>query len=1022
MKKATGLFVKIFLGIILFVLIALFAVPIIFKNQIKVKVEKAINESVKATVKFDDYKLGFFKNFPNLSFSLNRVSVVGLGNFEGDTLAGFKSFDLVFNLSSLFKKTGYEVKSVVIDRAVINAIVKQEGFTNWDIMKDTSQVNVASKPQLSTGTQSQPATTPQSRPAVSSQPQPSTAPQPQPSAAPLIQTATAQSGMKILLKKVIVTNSSVSYVDDSSRMKVFLDNVNLTLKGGMTTGETDLQIAFNAGEFTFIMDDARYINKAVLDAKIDMLAELAKWKFTFRKNYFSLNDLKLSFTGTVEMPGNDIATDINFSTAQTTSFKTLLSLIPAVYMKDYEDLKATGDFTLSGTAKGIYSDADSTLPDVTLAINVSNGLVSYPSLPEQLKNINIKSDIFINGNDLDKTIVNVDLFHMELAGNPFDMTFGLKTPISDPDFKGSMIGRIDLDALSKAVPIDSMSLSGIINLSVQMAGKMSMIEKNQYDNFKASGTIGVKNMDIAMTGYPDVKINEGNLEFTPAYAALSGTTLIVGGKSDFNLKGRIENYIPYFLSNKTLRGNLTSQSKMVDASDIMSKMSTTTPSVNKEAHAADPNAGVATSSLIPLVHAAVPHPVSTVDPVPASEPMKLIIVPANIDFDVDASIDDFNYEDIKAQKIHGHVIVRSGILSINNAAMNILNGTVKMNADYDTRDTLKPVMKADFDMQNIAIKDAFNTFNTVKKLAPAAKNIDGKISAKLNYVSLLGPDMMPVINSINGSGNIKSDAITLVESKTFDQMKETLKLGDNYSNTFKDINISFKIADGRVYVSPFDVKTGNLKMNISGDQGLDQTLNYLVKTEIPRADLGGSVNSLIDKLSAQASAFGIKVKLSDVIKVNVKVTGTFSKPVVAPVFGNSSGESTSGGAKAAATEAVKETIDNTIDKGKEKARAEAEAEGDKLIKEAEEKGQQLKDEAAKTAENIRKEADTQAQKLIDDNASKNSFQKVAAQKSADAMRKNADKKATQLTQEADVQSNKLVEEAKSKKAEMINKI
>ena len=55
-----------------------------------------------------------------------------------------------------------------------------------------------------------------------------------------------------------------------------------------------------------------------------------------------------------------------------------------------------------------------------------------------------------------------------------------------------------------------------------------------------------------------------------------------------------------------------------------------------------------------------------------------------------------------------------------------------MNADYDTRDTLKPVMKADFNIQNIGVKDAFNTFNTVQKLAPAAKGIDGKINAKLD--------------------------------------------------------------------------------------------------------------------------------------------------------------------------------------------------------------------------------------------------------------------------------------------------
>jgi vacuolar-type H+-ATPase subunit H len=281
--------------------------------------------------------------------------------------------------------------------------------------------------------------------------------------------------------------------------------------------------------------------------------------------------------------------------------------------------------------------------------------------------------------------------------------------------------------------------------------------------------------------------------------------------------------------------------------------------------------------------------------------------------------------------------------------------------------------------------------------------------------------MMPVINSINGAGSIKSNEITLLESKTFDKMKDVLKLGDKYTNTFKDINVSFKVADGRVYVSPFDVKTGNLKMNISGDQGLDQTLNYIVKTEIPRSDLGSSVNSFIDNLSAQASAFGIKYKVADVLKVNVKVTGTFSKPLVAPYFGGSSGESTTG-TKAAAQEAIKQTIDNSVDQAKAKARAEAEIQGDKLIKEAEDKGQQLRDEASKAADNIRKEADYQAQKLIDDSSTKGQLQKMAAQKGADSLKKNADKQATQLVQEADIKANKLVEEAKAKKVEMVNNI
>ena len=61
--------------------------------------------------------------------------------------------------------------------------------------------------------------------------------------------------------------------------------------------------------------------------------------------------------------------------------------------------------------------------------------------------------------------------------------------------------------------MDSISLSGIIDMSVQMEGKMSMIEKEQYESFKASGQMGINNMLVSMIGYPEVKINSAGFEF-----------------------------------------------------------------------------------------------------------------------------------------------------------------------------------------------------------------------------------------------------------------------------------------------------------------------------------------------------------------------------------------------------------------------------------------------------------------------------------------------------------------------------
>ncbi|HEX2919553.1 MAG TPA: hypothetical protein VHO50_00155, partial [Bacteroidales bacterium] len=97
MKKTAGLIGKVLLGLILLVLILLFTVPVIFKGKIRTTVEQVINESVNANVKFEDYNLSFFRNFPNLSFAMKNLSVTGIDEFSNDTLAGFGNFSFVFD-------------------------------------------------------------------------------------------------------------------------------------------------------------------------------------------------------------------------------------------------------------------------------------------------------------------------------------------------------------------------------------------------------------------------------------------------------------------------------------------------------------------------------------------------------------------------------------------------------------------------------------------------------------------------------------------------------------------------------------------------------------------------------------------------------------------------------------------------------------------------------------------------------------------------------------------------------------
>ncbi len=943
MKKFAKIFGKILVGLIALILVAMILIPVIFKKQIKEVVVTEVNAMVNAKVEIGDYSLGFFRNFPNLSFALKDLTVTGIDKFEGDTLAALDAFSVVFNLSSLFGDGGYEVKSIIVDRPIINAIVLPDSSANWDIMKPDTDT-LPEVEEESAGT------------------------------------------MKLLLRTFLINNGNITYLDATMNMSARLSDLNFRLSGDMTESETDLSMGLKIGAVDVVYDGIRYLREAVVESDVNVFADLENMKFIFRDNFFSLNNLTLNFAGEVEMPADDIRTDITFSTERT-DFKSLISLVPAVYMTGYESLRADGVFEFGGTVKGIYSEADSTLPDAVIKLAVTDGLISYPDLPEKISAINMDLNVNFNGTDMDKTIVDLSAFHFELAGNPFNMTMLLKTPMSDPDIKASAAGKIDFGSLAKAIPLEDMTLAGILEASLKMAGQMSMIEQERYQDFNAEGSMVLTNFSVEMTDMPPVTINRAAFAFNPSFAELSECNILVGKNSEFRLSGKLSNYIPYVFSDGVIMGNLNLYSPAIDLDEIMGAM---------------------------------PEDTTMVEDTTA---LALILIPTNIDFTFNAIIDKIVYGTIKPSNIKGNLVVRDGMLRVYDTGMDIVGGKMGMNALYDTRDTLKPMMTADLSVTNILVKEAFTTFNTIQKLAPAADGIDGAISMTLKFESLLGSDMMPVTNSINGEGILTSDELQIVNSPTFEKIGSVLKLNDKYSNTFKDVRISFRVKDGRVYVTPFDTKMGSVKMNISGDQGFDQTLNYYIKTEIPRAELGSAVNDLVDNLSVQASKLGLSYKPSEVIKVNLKVGGTATKPEIAPDFGGpgSDGSVTMSNLTDQAKEQVKEVVKETIDDAKAKANAELQAQADKIMKEAETQAQAIKDEAARAAEKLKAEAEVQAQNLIKEAEGKNMLAKAAAAKGADVIRKEADKKAAQLITQADVQSQKLLTRQQLKRDELLKK-
>lgn len=933
MKKGLKITAIILASLLTLLIAAGLLVPIIFKEKIREMVVTKANETVNARVAFASYRLSLFRAFPNASFTLNDLSVTGIGDFNGDTLAAVKSFSLVFNLMSLFSDEGYEIRSIGVDRPLINALVLEDGKANWNIMKEIPEQDVEVLPDTLQST-----------------------------------------SLRVALNKFSISDGRIYYSDRQSEMDAAIRDLDFNLSGNLGLDKTNLAMQLGASGVNLMMDRISYLTDAVVSFRANIDAIPDSMKFTLKDNELKVNDIILNLAGTAILPGEDIDLDLVFSTPET-SFKSLLSLVPAFYMKGYEELRASGTFSAEGAVKGIYSSADSTLPDIRLGLRVKDGVISYPDLPEKITAINIDGNINIDGKVMDNTTAEVSLFHFELAGSPFDLTFRLAYPVSDPLVSASAKGRIDLAKLQQAIPLDSISLNGLVDISAQIAGRISMLDNKQYDLFRAAGDLKISDMAVEMAGMPGLKISNAAFKFSPAFAELTALSARMGEKSDFTISGRLQNYIPYLFSNGTVRGNLSLASKMVDLNEILDIV----PSDTLEADA------------------------------PAAE---LIRIPDNIDFTFGAKIDRLTYGRLAANDVTGNIIVRDGVVTLRETGMKALGGALLVNGSYDTRMPDKPLIDAGMIISSVNIKETFNAFNSVRQLAPAAAGLGGNVSVKIDFRSLLGSNMMPLLSTISGNGEISSESVQILESKSFDRMKGVLKMNQAYTNVVRDLRATFIVNGGRLYVKPFDTKLGNIKLNVSGDQGLDKTINYLIKTEIPRAELGESANALMGAFSSQLASMGLSLTAPEIIKVNLKVGGTFTDPVITPVFAGGTGSQGAAGVVTTAAAAVTEEVTQKVN---EAAREQAE----RILKEASEKADLLRKEAESSARAIREEADLQSKKLVKDAEARGPIAVAAAKKAAEALNREADRRATQLVSEANAKADAILTEAKTRADELI---
>ena len=775
---------------ILIVLIGLLliSIPYFFKDQIKSKITEDINSKVEAKVSFADVDLSLFKNFPNATVTLNRFVIINKAPFEGDTLVSLGELNLKMSIASLFKGKDEAIKidGITSKNGLINILFDGNGKGNFDILKKDTVANQSKSKPLS-----------------------------------------------LKIKGYKIENFKFTYFDESSKIKMVIDSLNHEGNGDFSNSKLDLTTQSSAKVSVF-MGKINYMNRLAFQLDAVLGIDLEKSKYTFKENKALINQLPLSFDGFIQMRASGQEYDLKFKTP-TASFKNFLGVIPSAYASSLENVKTTGDFTVIGYAKGLYSK--NTVPKFNISIASNNASFQYPNLPKSVRNIVIDTKINNETGILNDTYIHINQLSFQIDKDIFNAKATIKNVTQNALVDASLNGTINLANLSHAYPIKlKKPLSGILKADVTTKFDMKSVEESQYQNIKNVGTIHLSGFKYADENGKTMNISNALVQFNPSQVNLKQFNATTG-KSDISVTGVLDNFYGFVFKKQELKGNFVLSSNQIAVADFMNPAETAKTETTK------------------------------------IEAMK---IPSFLNCTLSAKANSVLYDNLTLKDVSGKLIIKDEKVTFENLKTSIFGGTIGINGGVSTK-TKIPVFDLKLNLNQVDIAQSFSQLEMLKKIAPIAGIINGKLNSTLQLNGNLDAKALtPDLKTLSGDvlGQLVGTSINANKSTLLTALSGTLKFIDINKLNLNDVKAVLNFQNGKVTVKPFELKYQDIKATIDGTHAFDQTMNYNVKLDVPAkyiAQLAGNLSSKINPADL--------AKIQN-IPLNALISGNFSNPKI----------------------------------------------------------------------------------------------------------------------------------------------
>lgn len=973
--------IKLLLLILGVMLLLILVIPKLFEGKVSVAVKEAVSEQINGNFDFSDLDLSLFRRFPSLSINLTNARLISYVNQDSSELFKADKLEVSLNLwDALFSSKGQTLEQFYLSKAELNFIIYDSLRANYLILKDSLNTN--------SGTESTSL------------------------AIELIKIEDSNlfyddllTGMSTSLKGV---NYKGSFATKNISTQIITDltveQLSHFLKGTAVLKECKLASRINAvfeeSTNTLSLEETWFsLNTFKLDlsGKISSMGDSLITDLNLKTSETSFKDL---FSLLPNAYTEDYSKVISTGTAQ---LELSLNGLYNADLKLYPGWKL--DFIVNNGSLQ-YPDKPISLEQVYLDIHSENksadlkeAFVSIDSLGFSLNNESAHArirceDCFTDAryNGMIQGKINLNDFRSFFPMDKGSALSGSLALITDFAFKQSDIetnynsivfsANASVHSLKysspgqKSVSIDRLLINADAD-AIQLDARAINYGKSDF-SFIAELNKPFHLLSAHLTSSANVNLSSNTInldEFMEEDSTLKrkvATELHYNmpdwqKRLEVNLNTEIQRvvYEEYRISEIRARGQLKSErlditqfSGKINSNDVRGNGSfdqlfsyslgstELTGTINLTADVFDVdkflNSEISSSGQV----------------IPATE---VLVLPDKMNLNINIQSNNTTFGQLTMNNLRGIMRLQHRNLEIEELNTEAVGGEMSLAGLLSTSEHDLPKFNFKYDLKKLKFVNTFESVSSIKKLAPVFEFIDGYFNSTVVFEGTLGKDNFPILDQLNANGILETLEGGIRGFTPLKTLASKLKINELSNISLKNTKNWFSVENGFVYIKDLKQSVDGMKMNINGKHHISGGMDYNILLNIPPDKItkytkGLNLDEGLLQFNKLLKKAGINKSVSKELNLLVHMKGTMLKPEydIRLVQSNGDGSYSVDSTDKSIVDQVRDSANTVLKERLEDAKSKVGAQKDIIVdslqKKADQKLDELKDQAGKVLE------------------------------------------------------------------------